>query len=123
MAADGQADLREVLRACVGAAAAGCAEVRRWQAGRAAGGGAPAAGAGGEARLKDPEDDRSAVTAADLAAERAIVSYLAERCPGLRVVGEEGEEPAAPGEEPAGTPPPRWGPWRNPHPSWHRCPS
>ena len=109
MAADGQADLREVLRACVGAAAAGCAEVRRWQAGRAAAGGAPAAGAGGEARLKDPEDDRSAVTAADLAAERAIVSYLAERCPGLRVVGEEGEEPAAPGEEPAGPPPPTLG--------------
>ncbi len=109
MAGDGQADLREVLRACVGAAAAGCAEVRRWQAGRAAAGGAPATGAGGEARLKDPEDDRSAVTAADLAAERAIVSYLAERCPGLRVVGEEGEEPAAPGEVPAGAPPPTLG--------------
>ena len=109
MAERGQADLREVLRACVGAAAAGCAEVRRWQTGRAAAGGRLEAGAGGEARLKDPEDDRSAVTAADLAAERAIVSYLAERCPGLRVVGEEGQAPAAPGEVPAGAPPPALG--------------
>jgi len=93
----GAVDLREVLRVCVGAAAAGCREVRGWQAG--------GRGAGGGARLKDPDDDRSAVTAADLAAERAIVAYLAERCPGLRVVGEEGEGPAGPGGLPLGEPP------------------
>lgn len=83
----GEVALSEVLSTCVDAALRGCAEIRRVQAER--GGGALAV------ELKDPADARSALTEADLAAQRAVVGALRAAWPGLAIVGEEDGHAAA----------------------------
>ena len=84
VAAGGEAaadvDVRAVLASCVRACDRGCREVRAWQAARTA---------ATAVELKDAGDPKSAVTAADLAAQAAIVAALRAEWPGLAVVGEE----------------------------------
>ena len=76
--------LADLLSSCVAASALGCAEVRRVQKERDATGHM-------EVEWKDPRDARSALTAADKAAQVAILGELRRQWPGLRIVGEEDE--------------------------------
>lgn len=84
MAASEIIDLASLLSTCVDAASRGCAEIRAVQAKRDASGGL-------NVEMKDAADPRSALTEADLAAQRAMVSALREAWPGLRIIGEEDE--------------------------------
>lgn len=84
--------LVELLSSCVDAARKGCAEIRAVQLRRRTSGGELAS------TRKDADDPRSALTEADTAAQLAIVNALRTRWPGLRIVGEEEEDPnPAPG--------------------------
>ena len=74
--------LAEVLSTCVDAASRGCAEISAVQSRRAAGGELSVA-------MKDQADVRSALTEADLAAQRVMVGALRSAWPGLVIIGEE----------------------------------
>ena len=76
--------LSTLLSTCVDACGRGCAEIRAVQARRDAGGSL-------DIELKVANDPRSALTEADMAAQRAIVGSLRAEWPGLRIVGEEDE--------------------------------
>ena len=80
--------LAEVLSTCVDAASRGCAEISAVQSRRAAGGELSVA-------MKDQADVRSALTEADLAAQRVMVGALRSAWPGLVIVGEEDEDESA----------------------------
>jgi hypothetical protein len=80
--------LAEVLSTCVDAAARGCAEISAVQSRRAAGGELSVA-------MKDQADVRSALTEADLAAQRVMVGALRSAWPGLVIIGEEDEDESA----------------------------
>ena len=73
MAASEIIDLASLLSTCVDAASRGCAEIRAVQAKRDASGGL-------NVEMKDAADPRSALTEADLAAQRAMVSALRGNC-------------------------------------------
>ena len=77
--------LAEVLSTCVDAAMRGCEEIRAVQSRRDAGTELSVA-------MKDETDARSALTEADLAAQRAMVGALRSAWPGLTIIGEEDEE-------------------------------
>ena len=79
--------LRELLSSCVDACERGCGRIRSVQA------------AGFESSLKIAEDPRSALTAADLAAQREIAGALRASWPGLAIVGEEDGSPGVEGGE------------------------
>ena len=86
--------LDEVLSTCIDACERGCAEVRRVHAARAARGDGDGDGGDGGAGLgvayKIADDPRSALTAADLASQAAIVGALRRAWGGaLAIVGEE----------------------------------
>ena len=78
-------DLTDLLSTCVDACERGCAEIRRVaaQLDRNNEGGVR------QVDYKIAGDPRSALTAADLAAQLAVVEPLATAWPGLRIVGEE----------------------------------
>ena len=78
-------DLTDLLSTCVDACEHGCAEIRRVaaQLDRNNEGGVR------QVDYKIAGDPRSALTAADLAAQLAVVEPLATAWPGLRIVGEE----------------------------------
>jgi len=78
--------LAELLSTCVDAAQRGCDEIRRVHASLSTEGGAIADSA---VDYKVAGDSRSALTAADLAAQCAVVEGLERAWPGLRIVGEE----------------------------------
>ena len=80
--------LAEVLSTCVDAASRGCAEISAVQSRRAAGGELSVA-------MKDQADVRSALTEADLAAQRVMVGALRSAWPGLVIIGEEDEDESA----------------------------
>ena len=84
LAADSRVPLAELLSTCVDACRRGTAEIRAVQARRDGG----EAGAD-DVAYKIAGDPRSALTAADLAAQAAIVGALEDAWPGLRIVGEE----------------------------------
>ena len=77
--------LAEVLSTCVDAASRGCAEISAVQSRRDAGGELSVA-------MKDQADVRSALTEADLAAQRAMIGALRSAWPGLMIIGEEDED-------------------------------
>ena len=77
--------LPELLSTCIDAASRGCGEIRRVQKKRASSGGSL------DVTLKDETDARSALTEADVAAQKAIVDALRAEWPGLCIVGEEDE--------------------------------
>ena len=77
-------DLAELLSVCVDACERGCAEIRR-----------VAESGVTEVDYKIAGDSRSALTAADLASQRAVVDGLRDAWPGLRIVGEEDGATAA----------------------------
>eukprot|EP00964_Phaeocystis_antarctica_P035490 scaffold20265_cov55-Phaeocystis_antarctica.AAC.4 len=79
--------LAEVLSTCVDAASRGCAEISAVQSRRDAGGELSVA-------MKDQADVRSALTEADLAAQRAMIGALRSAWPGLMIIGEEDEDDA-----------------------------
>ena len=72
--------LHKLLSTCIDAAARGCDRIRRVQESGAT-----------DATLKIEGDAKSALTAADLAAQAAVVGALAKAWPGLTIVGEEDE--------------------------------
>ena len=72
--------LHKLLSTCIDAAARGCDRIRRVQESGATG-----------ATLKIAGDAKSALTAADLAAQAAVVGALSKAWPGLTIVGEEDE--------------------------------
>jgi len=78
-------DLTDLLSTCVDACERGCAEIRRVaaQLDRNNEGGVR------QVDYKIAGDPRSALTAADLASQLAVVEPLAKAWPGLRIVGEE----------------------------------
>ena len=78
--------LAELLSTCVDAAQRGCDEIRRVHASLSTEGGAISDSA---VDYKVAGDSRSALTAADLAAQCAVVEGLERAWPGLRIVGEE----------------------------------
>ena len=80
--------LAEVLSTCVDAASRGCAEISAVQSRRDAGGELSVA-------MKDQADVRSALTEADLAAQRAMIGALRSAWPGLMIIGEEDEDESA----------------------------
>jgi len=87
--------LETLLSACVDAALRGCEEIRRVQRAR------EAAGSDDEGAFvvtrKVASDPRSALTEADVAAQKAIVSALRAQFPAINIVGEEDEnDDAAP---------------------------
>ena len=98
MAASDTIDLASLLSTCVDAASRGCAEIRAVQAKRDASGGL-------NVDLKDAADPRSALTEADLAAQRVMVSALREAWPGLRIIGEEDESEESVAEVASDAPP------------------
>ena len=69
----------------VDACSRGCTEIRNVQAKRSAADGRL------KVALKDEEDARSALTEADIAAQKAIVDALKNEWPGLKIIGEEDE--------------------------------
>ena len=77
--------LNKLLSTCADAAMLGCEEIRRVQASR---------GGGGQLAVsrKVADDARSALTEADVAAQKVILSLLRAEWPGLRIVGEEDED-------------------------------
>ena len=83
--------LEELVSTCVDACARGCECIRAVDSARRELG----EDAGLQTRLKEGGNPKSALTAADTAAQAAIVGALRRRWPGLRVVGEEDEEEAA----------------------------
>jgi 3'-phosphoadenosine 5'-phosphosulfate (PAPS) 3'-phosphatase len=72
--------LHKLLSTCIDAAARGCDRIRRVQESGAT-----------DATLKVAGDAKSALTAADLAAQAAVVGALSKAWPGLTIVGEEDE--------------------------------
>ena len=72
--------LHKLLSTCIDAAGRGCARIRSVQESGATG-----------ATLKIAGDAKSALTAADLAAQAAVVGALSKAWPGLTIVGEEDE--------------------------------
>ena len=72
--------LHKLLSTCIDAAARGCDRIRRVQE-----------SGGVDATLKIAGDAKSALTAADLAAQAAVVGALSKAWPGLTIVGEEDE--------------------------------
>ena len=72
--------LHKLLSTCIDAAARGCDRIRRVQESGAT-----------DATLKIAGDAKSALTAADLAAQAAVVGALSKAWPGLTIVGEEDE--------------------------------
>eukprot|EP00929_Paragymnodinium_shiwhaense_P049312 TRINITY_DN24880_c0_g1_i3.p1 TRINITY_DN24880_c0_g1~~TRINITY_DN24880_c0_g1_i3.p1 ORF type:complete len:842 (+),score=162.18 TRINITY_DN24880_c0_g1_i3:62-2587(+) len=80
--------LSEVLSTCVDACHKGCAQIRKVQKSRSEGGSLAVS-------RKDDEDARSALTEADLAAQKAIVTALRAEWPGIRIIGEEDGNDAA----------------------------
>jgi 3'-phosphoadenosine 5'-phosphosulfate (PAPS) 3'-phosphatase len=72
--------LHKLLSTCIDAAGRGCARIRSVQESGATG-----------ATLKIEGDAKSALTAADLAAQAAVVGALSKAWPGLTIVGEEDE--------------------------------
>ena len=72
--------LHKLLSTCIDAAGRGCARIRSVQESGAT-----------DATLKIAGDAKSALTAADLAAQAAVVGALAKAWPGLTIVGEEDE--------------------------------
>lgn len=77
--------LVDLLSTCVDAAQKGCEEIRAVQARRASSGQLAST-------MKDIDDPRSALTEADLAAQKAIVDRIKATWPNLRIVGEEDED-------------------------------
>jgi len=77
--------LSSLLSTCVDASLRGCAEIRRVHFQRAATGSMAVS-------LKETDDPKSALTEADLAAQAAIMGALHAAWPGLRIVGEEGDD-------------------------------
>eukprot|EP00588_Corethron_pennatum_P020717 CAMPEP_0194316470 /NCGR_PEP_ID=MMETSP0171-20130528/13272_1 /TAXON_ID=218684 /ORGANISM="Corethron pennatum, Strain L29A3" /LENGTH=391 /DNA_ID=CAMNT_0039072721 /DNA_START=234 /DNA_END=1409 /DNA_ORIENTATION=- len=80
-----QISLPSLLSTCVDACRRGCDEIRRVHADLDRTG----AGSVSTVDYKISGDPRSALTAADLAAQTAIVSALESAWPGLKIVGEE----------------------------------
>jgi 3'-phosphoadenosine 5'-phosphosulfate (PAPS) 3'-phosphatase len=72
--------LHKLLSTCIDAAGRGCACIRSVQE-----------SGGVDAQLKIQGDPKSALTAADLAAQAAVVGALAKAWPGLTIIGEEDE--------------------------------
>ena len=72
--------LHKLLSTCIDAAGRGCDRIRRVQESGAT-----------DATLKIEGDAKSALTAADLAAQAAVVGALSKAWPGLTIVGEEDE--------------------------------
>ena len=85
--------LRELVSTCVDACGRGCARIRDVQQSGDLG-----------AQLKIAGDARSALTAADVAAQAAIVGSLRRAWPGLRVVGEEDDAAVGDGDAELATP-------------------
>ena len=85
--------LAQLLSTCIDASQRGCAEIRRVHAEiereRDAVTGERAIMNARDTGYKIEGDPRSALTAADLAAQQAVVDALERAWPGLRVVGEE----------------------------------
>lgn len=81
--------LVELLSTCVDAAQRGCDEIRAVQERRSSSGGQLAS------TRKVLDDPRSALTEADTAAQIAIIKGLRATWPGLRIIGEEEDEPEA----------------------------
>jgi 3'-phosphoadenosine 5'-phosphosulfate (PAPS) 3'-phosphatase len=75
--------LVDLLSTCVDAAQKGCEEIRAVQARRASSGQLAST-------MKDIDDPRSALTEADLAAQKAIVDRIKASWPNLRIVGRGG---------------------------------
>ena len=92
--------LHKLLSTCIDAAGRGCARIRSVQESGATG-----------ATLKIAGDAKSALTAADLAAQAAVVGALSKAWPGLTIVGEEDATPSG-GYELVSTAPRNEGPWR-----------
>ena len=76
--------LLDILSTCVDAAQKGCEEIRAVQARRASSGQLAST-------MKDIDDPRSALTEADLNAQKAVVDRIRATWPNLRIVGEEDE--------------------------------
>ena len=77
--------LLDILSTCVDAAQKGCEEIRAVQARRASSGQLAST-------MKDIDDPRSALTEADLNAQKAVVDRIRATWPNLRIVGEEDED-------------------------------
>ena len=77
--------LVDILSTCVDAAQKGCEEIRAVQARRASTGQLAST-------MKDIDDPRSALTEADLNAQKAVVDRIRATWPNLRIVGEEDED-------------------------------
>lgn len=85
--ASDEVSLRALLSTCVNAAERGCLEIRRVhdELGRSDG----SVLASSDVDYKIEGDARSALTAADLASQSAVIDGLCTAWPGLRIVGEE----------------------------------